>query len=202
MPEPIATSTEKKPETGADAAGGGSEGAPAFVTKADFEAWTSKFASTINGEMARHRKALSGETPKGPEPKASTEGKEGAQPAGLTYEDLGAFKEVGRLEAKIGDRRLAALMEDEDYAKASPREQLRTLRLLSKGLEVDGGETPIEGSRGETPAATPKNPRLEAPRPRDGVPRPKTKREYFAMKPEQRKVLRDDPTFDPTTLAP
>lgn len=164
--------------------------APKPLTAADVEALLeaklSGYTSKINGELAGLRKAVKGETPA-----ASAQ-----PPRAATIEDIAASRELGRLEAQLGEGVLAAL--GEDYTSLSIVEQARMLRAISKLPKAETADA--SASRGETPAINPKNPRGEAPRPRDGVPRPQTKREYWALKPEQRKAVDADPMFDATTL--
>lgn len=164
------------------------------VTKADFEAWTNSFASKINGELAAHRKRLEG---------AKVEGKGETPPAAATIDDVKASREVGKLEALLGDEVIAAL--GEDYQNATPREQARLLRVaasIAEKTRAPAAETAGQSSRGETPVATP-NARGIAPTPRSPVQRPRTQLELSELRkkdPTALKELLHDPTFDPSKL--
>lgn len=169
----------------------------AVVTKADFEAWTSSFASKINGEQAALRKKLEG---------VRGDGKgETPPPAAATLDDVRASREVGKLEALLGDELVAAL--GEDYQNATPREQARLLRVaasIAEKTRAPAAETAGQSSRGETPVATP-NARGMASQPRSPIPRPRTQAEFVELKRKDPKAAHElivDPTFNLAALPP
>lgn len=163
----------------------------ADMVDAIFEAKLSSYTSKVNKEVESLRKLVKGE---------KTATVETPAPKSVTHEDLTAIRELGRLEAKIGDETIKAL--GEDYAALSPQEQARTLRMIANLPKPKTETVEAEGNvRGVTPPSNnPKNPRGEAPRPRDGVPRPKTRLEYERMAKKDRDLLKQDLTFDPTQL--
>jgi hypothetical protein len=171
--------------------GGGGE-TPKLLTNADVQdivdAKLATLTSKYNGEFAKLRQALKGETPAAPEVSAKS----------VTHDDLAAVRELGRLEAQVGDEVIASL--GEDYSSASVLEQARILRMVAKISRPKTETVEVVKSRGETPAINTRSPRGEAPRPRDGVPRPTTKLEYQRMSAIERAELAKDFTFDPSTL--
>lgn len=175
--------------------------APEFITRKDFEAWTKK----VNGELASFRKskdpAPTGSHAKPAEPDGHSNGT--AQRDADIKTELKLFREIGKLEAQLGDDLVAELEGDEDYQALSSAQQLTVLRAALRGR----GATPTTEARGETPAKTgarrPQSSRAEPPATRDSVPRPRSQKEYLDLKKSDPKAAgelmkRDD--FDPGQL--
>lgn len=190
---------------GATTDAGGATEEPKYLSRTDLDVWSSNFARKINGEMAALRRSIEGRKS---EPKTETQGAGAdAAPAPVTLDDLRAYRELGRLEASLGEEMIAAL--GEEYAEATPKEQAKILRLLSAAAKARDAQTAGGDSRSdetsEARGETPRKPRQTtraAPAPkRDSVPRPTTRREYLAMKPDDRAALRkSDPDFDSSVL--
>lgn len=168
---------------------------PEYLTRADLDAWADRFASKINGEMARHRKRANGTNGATPEPKhEGTNGTNGATPA-VTMSDVEAAMEIGRLEVALpaGVREeLAPDLEGLGFA-----ERAKLLRLAAK---IAGGATP-KNSTG--PRRTQETQRATTSASRDSAPHPRTMAEYLEIatsKPELKRKLDRDPTFDPYAL--
>lgn len=212
------TAATSAPETGNSDA---SAPAPAPLTKADLEsiidAKLSGLTSKYNGELASLRKALKTKDETSPSKASKDEPAASAAPAPVTFDDLSAFREIGRLEARLGDALIEAL--GEEYSSAAPKDQLRMLRqaervhklqppkaetaaVAPKSADDNPPAAPAANEvRGETPARTKQNVRGEPPAPRDGaVPRPTTRREYESLPKEKRALLMKDPSFDPLDL--
>lgn len=150
-----------------------------------------EYAKKINGEVAKVRYRAKSATPE----------HEAAPSPAVTMEDLTASREIGRLEAQLGDKLISAL--GDDYSELSPREQARMLRMLVRTR--DSAETaPAAGSPGVTPLArTAQTSRAEPSAPRAGPAHPRTKAEYMQIAREDRarfQALRADPLFDPSDL--
>lgn len=197
---PDASTTTGTPAPGATVATPAPEAAAPALTleaiEALFDAKLSTYTTRLNRDLADVRKIAKGE--RGHKGTAPSGDAPAEQPpaASLTLEDLRASREVGRLEAQIGDEIITSL--GDDYASMTPGEQARILRVLVAAKPQTAGEG--DGSRGKTPARTLQTSRAEPPAPRDSVPRPATRREFQAMTAPQRKTLIADPNFDPMTL--
>lgn len=185
------------------------------LTRAEFDAWASKFTDKIGGEMASLRKKTSAAVRAEPSEKKEHDA---APPAPLTHADIRTIRELSRLEAKLGDEELALL--GEEYEALPPAQQLLVLRVAARRK----GETPkVEtteqqaapesdqnkssgddaGKPGRDAQTKPSNPRGEAPRTRDSSPRPRSQLEWHALKktnPGAHHALMMDPNFDPLRL--
>lgn len=162
------------------------------LTLAQLDAYFGEFRSKINGEVASLRRHVKGAEPAEPA--------QAATPA--TLEDIRLSREVGRLEAELGDGILSSL--GEDYNSASVGEQMKMLRLaknLSSTLKPVETMGHTSQARGETPLHPISAQRGQVPIASSGVPR--TKAEFIALKkkdPRAAHELYSNPSFDPTSL--
>lgn len=167
----------------------GTEAVPAYMTKADFEAWAESFAKKINAEQARLRKKLAAPTDEAPAPAAA--------PASVaTMADVSAAFEIGKLEASLPAELVESLASE--LEGMSYPERARAYKIAA--LAARTGATPTH--RPETGANTGPGRAATSAR-RESVPRPRTLVEYSALaaKDPKRKALLDaDDTFDPSTL--
>lgn len=187
---------------------------PSYLSQKDLDTWGSQFAKKFNGELAGLRKLIEGMVGKGGTPAQTPQAGGQEQPAAApsvgTKDPTQARKidrELGKLEAELGDGVIDAL--GEDYPQLEPEQQLRLLRAAKaiQGRDVQAGdatrsgETPEKEARGETPGKTKQTPRAAAPQPRDSAPpRPANRREYDKLDKKARDLLSKDPNFDPNDL--
>ena len=151
---------------------------PAAITKADFDRWADAFASKINGEQAALRKRIEGSKAGGETP-----------PVPATIDDVKLFREIGKMEAQLGDDLIADL--GEEYTSATPAEQTRMLRLAAKlSARKPAAETAGQSSRGETPVST-QNARGMAPVSRSAIPRPRTQTEFAVLQKKDPQAARE-----------
>lgn len=204
---------ESKPETG-DAAGTAKDkhefdpkAFGAELTKqlsesnaAQFKAYTQK----LNAEMATLRRHVRGRENDGDqdggeqdgERRSTREGRREHGPAGLSAADVDERMrqalELGELRGRFSDEEREALADA--IEGASIQEQIRIYRG-AMALKKPAGTAQNRGRD------APRTGRTSPPATRDDEPaRPRTKREYLAMKPEARAKLDELPDFDPDDL--
>lgn len=212
---------ESKPETGngAEKAKEGKETSSGFSVEGLLEAIDKRldqrlsgYTQKINGEVASLRRAVKGRAPsddEGGEGEGEGSGDRRGQDRekerrperrerqGLSAEEvderMSQALEIGELRGRLTDDERETLTEV--LEGASRQEQIRILRgalALRKPAEK------ADKNRGRD---APRTGRASPPATRDDEPaRPRTKKEYLAMKPEARAKLDDLTDFDPDDL--
>jgi len=171
--------------------------APTYVTQADFEAWGSKFASKINGELARLRKrGASNDAAPAPAAASSTEPSSSA-PArdALTPSDVAAAIRVGELRASAPEPVREQLAELTAGLPFSEQQRIyEAVAMTATPPAATAGE-----SRGETPVQSTARATTSPKRNSAGPP---TSWAAWKKLPIQtkRKIHDDYPDFDPDVL--
>jgi hypothetical protein len=185
-------------------------------TRADLDAALEKVTAKFNGELASLRKKLANQQPRSPSDMTKPEGEDKARSTTVTMKDIAVIRELGKLEAKLGEDVVDELRaENPEFEELTLQQQLIVLRAAAKvrgekpKAEDDTSEDESSGdeaetqSRGEKPVKKRQNPRAQPATPRDTPLRPKTKREYLELRkksPDAANKLLKDETFDPNAL--
>lgn len=156
----------------------------------------------INGELGGFRRSA-----KNQQPDKSSDAEGGTPNNGtakglkaITAEDLDAAMRLGEFRAKIPEDKREALAEMAEGLSYAERLRLyQTAALFALSDSEPEKDKAKSKNRGGMPANG--GSRTQAAGDRQGVNRPRTQREYRALKPEERKQLEiEAPDFDPTDL--